>query len=143
MNGVLIFLFQQFVQKGMNKSIRIEERKKAIVEEYLAMLTSCIEIVCEVDKKFRFREDMTEINKEFGASVSELCRYGITMDSVLGMTGDLEKLRAKCGYCHNRLVRYQAEGEFDFPLSEQELIIEDLSSIRRSLSKMLVKTIKE
>lgn len=144
-NGVLIFAFQKFVQSKLNKSIRVDERKKAIVDRFLSMLMELDDTVSEVEKRFCFREDLEDVNERFKIVISELCRYGSSVDSVLKMGDDLQKLRAKCGYCHNKLVRYEALGdqrEHVLSLDEQQAIIDDLSEIKGLLRKLIAQTIK-
>ena len=145
-NGVLIFAFQKFVQSKLNKSIRVDERKKAIVDRFLSMLMDLDDAVSEVEKRFCFREDLEDVNERLKVVISELCRYGGSVDSVLEMGDDLQKLRANCGYCHNKLVRYESLGdqrEHVLSLDEQLEIIDDLSEIKRLLRKMISQTIKK
>ena len=145
-NGVLIFAFQKFVQSKLNKSIRVDERKKVIIDRFLSMLMDLDDAVSETERRFCFREDLEDVNERFKIVVSELCRYGGSVDSVLKMKDDLGKLSAMCGYCHNKLVRYESLGEqreHILPLAEQSEIIDDLTGIKRIVRSLIARTIEK
>lgn len=144
-NGVIVFIAQQLLRRRFNRLESIDKRKKEITEKFLNMLFDCIEVVSETEKQFRFREDMEVINEKFRISISELSRYGRNMDFVLNISDDVEKLRAKCGFCHNSLIRYNALGNEKarlFPLEEQEQIMNHFSEIKLLFNKISKKCIK-
>ena len=144
-NGILIFAFQSFVQVKLNKLIRINERKSMVVDQLLSVLMSLFDSIHEVEGRFRFREDLTEAVETFGSAISDLSRYGNAVGSVLKMCDDLEKLRAKCLYCHNRLVKYDSVGdqrEFLVPIEDQTKIVDELEEVRGFVRSMISKTIR-
>ena len=144
-NGVLIFAFQSLVQVKLNKSIRINERKNTVVDELLTVLMNLADSIDKVEGCFRFRKNLTEAIEKFGSSISDLSRFGSAVGSILDMSDDLEKLRAKCMYCHNRLVRYDAVGEqreFLVPIDEQTEIVDELEAIRGFVRETISKAIR-
>ena len=144
-NGILIFAFQSLVQVKFNKSIRINERKSAVVDDLLSRLMNLSDSIYRVEGCFRFRNELMEAVEEFGSSISNLSRYGSAVGSVLKMSDDLEILRAKCMYCHNRLVRYNATGdqsELLVPIEEQAKIVDDLEEVRGFVREIISKAIR-
>ena len=129
-NGVFLFAFQEIIKRWFNKTKAADERKK---------------LISEVEKQFRFREDMRSINEEVCNTISKMCQYGKNHNSVLGMYKSLEKLRAQCGYCHCMLNQYQScgvERALRYPQEDQEKILEFITEIKRTLRKMISQAIK-
>lgn len=144
-NGVLIFAFQSLVQVKFNKSIRINERKSTVVDDLLTRLMNLSDSIYRVEGCFRLRDELTDAIEAFGSSISDLSRYGSAVGSVLKMSDDLEKLRAKCMYCHSRLVRYNAAGdqnEFLAPIEEQAKIVDELEEVRGFVREIISKVIR-
>lgn len=144
-NGILIFVFQAIIKRKFDKIQNVDNRKKVIVENFLEQLYGSIEIVSEVEKQFRFREDMKDINQKLVVSISGLCRYGNNMEYVINESDTLEQLHAKCGYCLTRLNEYEKLGDaksFDYPMEEQEIILKYLCEIKEILQSLAKKIIR-
>ncbi len=144
-NGVFLFAFQEIIKRWFNKTKAADERKKLIVDSFLEQLEKSMEVISEVEKQFRFGEDMRSINEEVCNTISKMCQYGKNHNSVLGMYKSLEKLRAQCGYCHCMLNQYQScgvERALRYPQEDQEKILEFITEIKRTLRKMISQAIK-
>lgn len=143
-NGVIIFLFQMWMQKKLDKSRIVEERKKEVVNTYFQLLYDTSETVAEVEKRFRLREEMSEINKEFKSNISRLYRYGLISEYIIKDTDSIEKIRAKSGFCLTLLNEYNScdNPAFDYPLDEQNQILEYLLEIKKLLRESIGKTVK-
>lgn len=103
-------------------------------------------MISEVDKEFRFREDMEDIIEKFKFTISETVRYGKNNGFILKSDDKLEKIRDKSGYCLTHLYEYQKLGmtkEFDYPMDGQEEIVLYLYEIKELLQKIVKKCIKK
>lgn len=144
-NGLLMFAAQSLLKRWFKRLEDTDKRKSDIVEKFCEMLFDSLEVVSEAEKQFKFREDMESINEKFRITFSELSRYGRNMDFVLHIKDDIEKLRAKCGFCHNRLINYNSlwiKEHSLCPMEEQEEIINYFKEIKSSLQRLCKKCIK-
>lgn len=144
-NGFLIYIFQTLITKKLDKIKKIDQRKKEIVDKFLQLLQDSIETVSEVEKQFRFRDDMKVILEQFTYTISTMCRYGRNMEFIINASDTLEKIRANSGFCLTMLKEYQSLGiqkSFTYPMEDQKQILEYLFKIRTLLKKLMQKTIK-
>lgn len=144
-NGILIFIFQTLIKRKFDKIVKIEEREKEIVNTFLQMLQDSIEIVSEVEKQFKFREDMEDIIEKFKVNISMMRRYGTNMEFIIKCSDDIEKIWAKSGLCITMLNEYNSLGEvksYNYPMENQEQIVGYLFEIRTLLKKLISQTIK-
>lgn len=145
-NGIIIFIAQFILNRKFKRIEKSDNRRNDIIEEFLDMLFDSLEVVSEVESRFRFREDMCEINEKFKISISELSRYGKNMELILNISDELEKIRAISGYCLAKLTQYQKLGESrssTYPMDEQDAILNYLIEIRSLLKKQHKKCIRK
>lgn len=144
-NGIFIFIFQTLIKRKFDKIVKVEERQKEIVNTFLQMLQDSIEIVSEVEKQFKFREDMEEIIEQFKVNISMMCRYGRNMEFIIKSSDDIEKIRATSGFCITMLNDYNSLGKvksYNYPMENQEQILGYLFEIQTLLKKCIRQTIK-
>jgi hypothetical protein len=144
-NGIFIFIFQTLIKRRFDKIVKIEDREKEIVNTFLQMLQESIEIVSEVEKQFKFREDMQDIIEQFKVNISMMRRYGTNMEFIIKCSDDIEKIWAKSGFCITMLNEYNLLGEiksYNYPIENQEQIMGYLFEIRTLLKKLIRQTIK-
>lgn len=122
-NGFILIAFQKKIERKYKKIEVIEIRKREIIETFLGKLRECQEVISEVDKEFKFRDDMADIIEKFKITISETVRYGKNNGFILKSDDKLETIRNKSGYCLTHLYEYQKLGitkEFDYPMDGQE-----------------------
>lgn len=146
LNGTLLFIAQNMISRKFKKNEIIDARIRSVVDKFLDKLYECIDVVSETERKFKFRDDMKDISEEFKNTISEFVSYGKNMNFVMSMSDELEKIRAKSGYCLTQLIEYQKLGNeksFDYPMDEQLKILSYLSEIKTDLQKLSKKCIKK
>ncbi len=144
-NGIFIFIFQTLIKRKFDKIVKIEEREKEIVNTFLQMLQDSIEIVSEVEKQFKFREDMQDIIEQFKVNISMMRRYGTNIEFIIKCSDDIKKIWAKSGFCITMLNEYNSLGKiksYNYPMENQEQIMGYLFEIRTLLKKLIRETIK-
>lgn len=139
-NGIFIFCFQLWMKGKFNKLLEVDNRKKIIINKFIDMLKTSLELISLVEERFYNKQELKSYVDEFQASITMLINYGDSMEYIIGLTNELEQIDKNCIRLVKQVNYYETLeiGEvFTDELGEQRIILEYIIDNKEALKKLL------
>lgn len=144
-NGLVVYKIQLNMNKKNEKLKTIENRKKDVINKFINMIMSSIEIISTAEKNFYKRNKIKNDIDKYKVSVLDICIYGENMELILKMTNDLEDLFRVCDNLFNQVNYYESlelgETHTNKPLQIKK-VLDNLYNNKEKLKYLLNKAIK-